>query len=262
MSETSRWQRWKAFDRRTSNRVWGFVWRYLTPFIAALCIITSATSIGPAWRAHEGAGLRGIVTVTQKDCGRNDCSYSGDFISPDGKDRRTGVGLASGFSGLAVGDRVPALDDGDPNNVYPPGGGDDWIITTLVLVGAVGALLVWIYAVPMGARRRGRQPLGAHEETWAENPVPAIEERGGPGPRRMVTPGPQPGARFALVRMREGYDVAEVDAFVARVRDGHVTSADARNARFTPVRLRQGYDMGEVDDYVDGLAAQLSAAGR
>lgn len=81
-------------------------------------------------------------------------------------------------------------------------------------------------------------------------------------PAAKVLLGPTDGARFTLVRLREGYDIAEVDAFVAQIGTGSVTSADARHVRFTPVRLRQGYDMGEVDGYVDGIAAELSAGGR
>lgn len=257
MSQLSWWQRLTGFDRRISTRIRRFVWRYLTPLIAALVIVSAGGDIGPAWRAHEGAGTRGMVTVTQKDCGRS-CSYTGNFVSDDGKDRRTGVGLASGFSDLAVGDRVAALDDGASTDVYPPGGGEDWILTTLFLVGAIGALLLWIYVVPIGALKRRRS--GDHIEP--RNGSMSVEGLEMQTPIRAVAAGTQDGARFAVVRLREGYDIAEVDAFVTRVAAGNVSSADARSARFTPVRVRLGYDMGEVDDYIDGIAAQLSAAGR
>ena len=68
---------------------------------------------------------------------------------------------------------------------------------------------------------------------------------------------------FSRVRLREGYDVAEVDEFLRRAhhalesQDGSVTSVDVQNARFGPVRLREGYDMGEVDNELDRLAAAL-----
>ena len=269
MSQPSMWQRWKAFDRRSSNRLWKFMWRYLTPFICALVIFSSMTDIGPAWRAHEGGGRRGTVTVTQEDCGRSTCSYSGNFISDDGKDHRTGVGLASGFSDLSVGIRVSAVDDGDANNVYPPGGGDDWILTTLFLGGAIGVLTVWIFFVPLGARRRGQRPSDTRVPSQGPLTRDAQAPEGGATqdfeertPTRVVAAGPQPGSRFTLVRWREGYEIGEVDAFVAQVNAGSVTGARAQTVQFTPVRIRHGYDMGEVDDYIDRIAAQLIASGR
>jgi DivIVA domain-containing protein len=193
-----------------------------------------------------------MVTVTSKDCsGRGGCSYSGDFVSDDGKVQRSGVGLASGFSDLAVGVRVVALDDGDPNNAFPPGGGQDWIYVTLILAGAIGVLGAWIYLVPIGALRRRRPPDDA-----------GTEDDEAPGPVHAVAAGPNAGTRFTVVRLREGYDIDEVDAFVDRVASGGATSTEAQRMRFTPVRLRQGYDMGQVDEYLDGIAAELSASGR
>ncbi len=73
--------------------------------------------------------------------------------------------------------------------------------------------------------------------------------------------GLEPGARFPVVRWREGYDISEVDAFVAKVEARTVASADVETVQFTPVRIRQGYDMGAVDDYLDGVTARLRASG-
>ncbi len=36
-----------------------------------------------------------------------------------------------------------------------------------------------------------------------------------------------------------------------------LTPEDVRNKRFTPVRLREGYDMGEVDQFLDEVVAEL-----
>ena len=36
-----------------------------------------------------------------------------------------------------------------------------------------------------------------------------------------------------------------------------LTPEDVSNKRFTPVRLREGYDMGEVDNWLDQAAAEL-----
>ncbi|MGI9156709.1 MAG: DivIVA domain-containing protein, partial [Marmoricola sp.] len=37
-----------------------------------------------------------------------------------------------------------------------------------------------------------------------------------------------------------------------------LTPDDVSNKRFTPVRLREGYDMGEVDQFLDEVEAELS----
>lgn len=60
--------------------------------------------------------------------------------------------------------------------------------------------------------------------------------------------------QFKPVRLREGYDMGEVDAFL-----DHAAKAAAEGrsleplvavARFTPVRMREGYDMAEVDAFL------------
>lgn len=70
----------------------------------------------------------------------------------------------------------------------------------------------------------------------------------------------QPARPFTTVRLREGYNIDEVDAFLAemdRALSGRLPDqalADRMtNARFTPVRLRRGYDMEEVDQHLDDL---------
>lgn len=65
---------------------------------------------------------------------------------------------------------------------------------------------------------------------------------------------------FRRTRLREGYDIAEVDSFLDELRPwlaGRLPRPDVadriRNARFAPVRLRLGYDMGDVDDHLAEL---------
>jgi DivIVA domain-containing protein len=82
-------------------------------------------------------------------------------------------------------------------------------------------------------------------------------------PAQEPVAGPASG-RFTSVRLREGYDRAEVDTFVDRA--VHALAApvptlapdDVRTVTFTPVRLREGYDMAEVDGYLDDLERQLA----
>lgn len=69
--------------------------------------------------------------------------------------------------------------------------------------------------------------------------------------------------RFSTTKLREGYDMGEVDDAIDRVFGAlaepvpSMSGADVRTLRFTPVRLREGYDMGEVDEWLDQAAAEL-----
>jgi DivIVA domain-containing protein len=70
---------------------------------------------------------------------------------------------------------------------------------------------------------------------------------------------------FTRVRWREGYDMAEVDAFIERLTatvegrysDAPVTAADIRNVSFTPVRFREGYSVDEVDAFLEQAAQSM-----
>jgi DivIVA domain-containing protein len=72
--------------------------------------------------------------------------------------------------------------------------------------------------------------------------------------------------RFATVRLTEGYDEDEVDAFLDRVllalvepADGpqRLTAEEVHEVLFTTTRLREGYDMAQVDEFLDLVAAEL-----
>ena len=74
-----------------------------------------------------------------------------------------------------------------------------------------------------------------------------------------------PSPTFSRVRLREGYQIEEVDDFLLEVRpllEGRLPNdllADRiDSARFSPVRLRPGYDMQQVDDYLDQLRTLAS----
>ncbi|MFI6586449.1 DivIVA domain-containing protein [Embleya sp. NPDC050493] len=71
---------------------------------------------------------------------------------------------------------------------------------------------------------------------------------------------------FTRTRLREGYAIADVDAFLALVRgslDGTaavpLTPARVREQQFATVRLREGYDEDEVDAALDEIEARLAA---
>lgn len=79
----------------------------------------------------------------------------------------------------------------------------------------------------------------------------------------MDVSGSDDGARFTTVRAAEGYDIAEVDAFLGHVEAALVhdppvvTAEDVADKQFTPVRFGNGYKMSAVDSFLDELAADL-----
>nr|MCW2727338.1 hypothetical protein [Aeromicrobium sp.] len=74
---------------------------------------------------------------------------------------------------------------------------------------------------------------------------------------------------LSQTRWREGYSIAEVDAFLADVTPllaGRLPDAALAqrisDARFTPTRMRLGYDMGDVDDRLEELRTLASQGHR
>ncbi len=76
--------------------------------------------------------------------------------------------------------------------------------------------------------------------------------------------------KFPTTRLRPGYDIEEVDAFLGAIRDTFLgirepslTPGEIRARQFSTTRLRPGYDEEEVDAFLDEaesrLAAQVSA---
>ena len=76
--------------------------------------------------------------------------------------------------------------------------------------------------------------------------------------------------KFSTTRLRPGYDIDEVDAFIDAIRDSFLgvrepslTPEEIRVRQFSTTRLRPGYDEEEVDAFLDEaesrLAAQVSA---
>lgn len=74
------------------------------------------------------------------------------------------------------------------------------------------------------------------------------------------------GIRFKTVRLTEGYDEDEVDAFLDRVvlallepveGPQRLSADDVRNSLFTTTRLREGYDMEDVDAFLDRVEAEF-----
>ncbi len=62
-------------------------------------------------------------------------------------------------------------------------------------------------------------------------------------------------ARFRPVRLRQGYDMGEVDNLLANVQSGYASGQGGphlmHGARFSVVRFREGYDMADVDTFLE-----------
>lgn len=103
------------------------------------------------------------------------------------------------------------------------------------------------------------------------HPVPATPADVGADPRADIRPPSATSSgsawairslieriRFTPVRLREGYDMAEVDALLDEVVDaaerGETIAGVIERAHLKPARLREGYDMAEVDSFLAQLA--------
>ena len=67
---------------------------------------------------------------------------------------------------------------------------------------------------------------------------------------------------FTVTRWREGYDKAEVAAFLARLAlavDTHsaIAPLEIVNARFQPTKFREGYNQDQVDNFLDRIVESL-----
>ena len=91
-------------------------------------------------------------------------------------------------------------------------------------------------------------------------------------------PGPEAGSilsewatsrEFSTTRLRPGYDIEEVDAFLEGIRQTFLgirkpslTTDEIRNKKFSTTRLRPGYDEEEVDAFLNAVELRLAALTR
>jgi DivIVA domain-containing protein len=97
----------------------------------------------------------------------------------------------------------------------------------------------------------GQQPLESAQDSDVDGAIPA----GWVGARI-----------FSTTRLRPGYDMEEVDAFLDAIRDTFLgirepslTPHEIRTKRFPTTRLRPGYDEEEVDAFLDAAELRLAA---
>lgn len=112
---------------------------------------------------------------------------------------------------------------------------------------------------PEAERAPARPPSAAPGGT-----LPPYPGSGAPA-RPIVTADEIERTSFEATRFREGYDPAEVDAFLRRVVDdlrrppGHqgLTARDVVDVRFHATKFREGYDQDEVDELLERVHAEL-----
>lgn len=130
--------------------------------VAALsCLGLTAVDIGPAARAAMGKGTPGTIVLTNQQCDSR-CHWFGDFTSDDGTVVRHNASMQEGVPGNAkVGDRLPALNTGARDGVYPRTGSMEWVYIAIFMGLGVVALLGWLFVfvvVPLIQRRRRAFP--------------------------------------------------------------------------------------------------------
>lgn len=110
-----------------------------------------------------------------------------------------------------------------------------------------------------------------------QDPVTGANVPPGPGDPEDSTAGPPDSdsalfaervraTRFSATRLRPGYDMEDVDAFLEAIRDTFLgirepslTPGEIRTKRFSTTRLRPGYDEEEVDAFLDEAELRLAA---
>jgi hypothetical protein len=131
--------------------------------IGAMLLFFGIRDVGPAWAAHLGRGVPGVFTATSarqwQDCTQTchtSTEWFGTFTSRYGA--RIGVPLnGDGARINAVGQHEAVLYESD-GFAYANGGGPDWLLTTLMIVG--GAAIVG-FSIFRGLRALARRKIGA-----------------------------------------------------------------------------------------------------
>jgi tetratricopeptide (TPR) repeat protein len=116
--------------------------------IALSCAGLAVPDVGPDLRAARGNGVSGTMVLREKACG--DCPWHGDFTSADGELVRRNVTMREGMPADArPGDRVPAIDTGADDSVFPPTGSTQWRSTSAFAVGSGIVVVAWIIIFPV-----------------------------------------------------------------------------------------------------------------
>ena len=151
--------------------------RYIVIPLLFIALLTwEAFYVVPAWSAKFGSGTRGTFTVGS--CERMTCW--GTFVSNDGRDTQNWTSIGSSGGRLRLGQQVPAVDTGNPQEVYPAGGGNDWLVFTLLLLCTIFGVGLWIKMGPIEERRDRRRAEAAQARVDATKMRVRPRSIGGP----------------------------------------------------------------------------------
>ncbi len=131
-----------------------FFFNVLAPAFAVMMLFLGTQDLGPAWRARWGHGRQGVFTALYEYCEKS-CSWSGNFTADDGQVRRN-VTLGTGHGPSHAGDEVAAVDTDARIDVYPLGGGHDWLDLSGLTLVPLAYLIGWGRVVWRWRRRRRR----------------------------------------------------------------------------------------------------------
>lgn len=123
----------------------------ISPFAAVvlvggfLLLFLSVPNLGPAFAAMRGDGVWGTFTARTLSCvrhpGHESCSWTGEYRSDDGLVVREQVAMyASDRQSFSPDASSRAFDTGRRGHVYGPGGSNEWIMVSLLLV--AGLLMI------------------------------------------------------------------------------------------------------------------------
>lgn len=126
--------------------------------LGAYLLGSGAAALGPARRAAEGQGVHGSFVAVTEHCGKYGCSWTGNFVLPEGIVSLRNVKLNTDTGGMKAGQSRPALDTGDNSMVFPANNRRQWLQQVVDM--AIGAALIvfgflWIAHVTRYARRTG-----------------------------------------------------------------------------------------------------------
>lgn len=124
------------------------------PAVAVVALYNGVQDIGPSWQARQGGGVVGTFTATHEECGRRSCTMHGTFTATDGSRTRRDLVLRDSGDALRVGDTAPAVDTGDDDTVFPPGGGNGVALSIGFIVVGTIVLAGWVFFLVRAVRRR------------------------------------------------------------------------------------------------------------
>jgi hypothetical protein len=124
------------------------------PAAIIFMLVAGAIRFGPALAAAEGRGTAGYFVAETENCSKDGCSWTGNFVAPDGRVTLRNVDFSGPHGTLYRGARFAAIDAGDSARVYARHGSRDWMTDLAYIVLGVIGLGLWAWRVPYRAARR------------------------------------------------------------------------------------------------------------